>query len=349
MKSANAALLALFATNQQFEQFDLYTITLTSGLVLRYATCSYDVAFGGNIWLCSRSIGGLVIDQSNDTSGPRGHWTHGFSTGTWAVTIMPRPGDLIGSVPFTIAVRSGILDEATIRVDRGYVTSWPAAPALTIVPVGIVNVFFGFVAEIDFGRGGVEINMNDPRSLLAINMPRNLYSAGCRYSLYSPACTMLPANFAVNGVVTGTVVNANNTAQTLTILQQISAYVSNQGLPNTGEATYIVPQYVTVAGSSQSNSQMTSSVTGFADGYFSLGYLVFNTGLNAGLRAMVRSSFASNGAFVFLSPAPYTMNPGDTFTVYPGCDKQQATCANKFNNLLNFGGFPFVPAVETAT
>ena len=30
-----------------------------------------------------------------------------------------------------------------------------------------------------------------------------------------------------------------------------------------------------------------------------------------------------------------------------GCDKVAATCRVKFSNLLNFGGFPFVPGIDT--
>jgi hypothetical protein len=41
-------------------------------------------------------------------------------------------------------------------------------------------------------------------------------------------------------------------------------------------------------------------------------------------------------------------NTGDTFTAYPGCDKTQNTCTSKFNNLVNFGGFPYVPVPEAA-
>jgi uncharacterized phage protein (TIGR02218 family) len=28
---------------------------------------------------------------------------------------------------------------------------------------------------------------------------------------------------------------------------------------------------------------------------------------------------------------------------YPGCDKAKATCISKFDNVLNFGGFPYIP------
>jgi len=29
--------------------------------------------------------------------------------------------------------------------------------------------------------------------------------------------------------------------------------------------------------------------------------------------------------------------------IYPGCDRVRATCESKFDNLDNFGGFPWIP------
>jgi uncharacterized phage protein (TIGR02218 family) len=34
---------------------------------------------------------------------------------------------------------------------------------------------------------------------------------------------------------------------------------------------------------------------------------------------------------------------GDAFTVSAGCDKQFSTCRTKFDNALNFRGFPYMP------
>ena len=34
---------------------------------------------------------------------------------------------------------------------------------------------------------------------------------------------------------------------------------------------------------------------------------------------------------------------GQEVSLYPGCDKLKSTCVSKFNNLPNFGGFPFIP------
>jgi uncharacterized phage protein (TIGR02218 family) len=35
--------------------------------------------------------------------------------------------------------------------------------------------------------------------------------------------------------------------------------------------------------------------------------------------------------------------PGDTFAVTAGCDKRFATCRDRFDNVLNFRGFPHIP------
>lgn len=36
-------------------------------------------------------------------------------------------------------------------------------------------------------------------------------------------------------------------------------------------------------------------------------------------------------------------NGATAATLYPGCDHTKATCIAKFNNLVNYGGFPFIP------
>jgi uncharacterized phage protein (TIGR02218 family) len=38
-----------------------------------------------------------------------------------------------------------------------------------------------------------------------------------------------------------------------------------------------------------------------------------------------------------------TIGGGIAVTVYPGCQHNTTDCADKFSNLVNFGGFPFIP------
>jgi uncharacterized phage protein (TIGR02218 family) len=40
---------------------------------------------------------------------------------------------------------------------------------------------------------------------------------------------------------------------------------------------------------------------------------------------------------------PEPLAAGDTFTVTAGCDKHFDTCVAKFNNAVNFRGFPHIP------
>ena len=62
---------------------------------------------------------------------------------------------------------------------------------------------------------------------------------------------------------------------------------------------------------------------------------------------MIRSSTTA-GAMSLMAPLPFTIEIGDQITVIPGCNKTVPTCTNKFNNVLNYGGFTEIPAAETA-
>jgi uncharacterized phage protein (TIGR02218 family) len=46
---------------------------------------------------------------------------------------------------------------------------------------------------------------------------------------------------------------------------------------------------------------------------------------------------------------PEPIAVGDTFTVTAGCDKRFATCRDRFDNVLNFRGYPHIPGNEYVT
>lgn len=85
------------------------------------------------------------------------------------------------------------------------------------------------------------------------------------------------------------------------------------------------------------------------DGWFNGGEVTFTSGLNAGIRMEVKQhDTGSPGAIELQLPMPFAIVAGDTFTIVPGCDKRKATCISKFDNLLNFRGFSFVPGADDA-
>jgi uncharacterized phage protein (TIGR02218 family) len=66
-------------------------------------------------------------------------------------------------------------------------------------------------------------------------------------------------------------------------------------------------------------------------------------GLLTTSRGAKRWVLAQNGAVLTLNNAIIDLNVDEPVTVYAGCDCTRETCNAKFGNILNFGGFPWVP------
>lgn len=95
-------------------------------------------------------------------------------------------------------------------------------------------------------------------------------------------------------------------------------------------------------------ANLIGAVLSQATGYFDLGKVVFTSGANNGIARSVKQYIKNTtSTLALMSPFPNIPEVGDTFTVYPGCDKMQATCSSKFSNLANFRGFPFIPENTT--
>ena len=84
---------------------------------------------------------------------------------------------------------------------------------------------------------------------------------------------------------------------------------------------------------------------GFDAGWFTRGFLTWDTGANAGAKMEVKlHTKAGSTVTIALWQTPAAgVSIGDTFTIRAGCDKQFATCKTKFANAVNFRGFPHIP------
>lgn len=85
-----------------------------------------------------------------------------------------------------------------------------------------------------------------------------------------------------------------------------------------------------------------AAVTGWYNG----GVLTWETGQNAGRAAEIKDWNAGTNTVTMYLPLPYIPSVGDLFRLYTGCDKQLETCRDKFNNVLNFRGEPYVPGQD---
>ena len=76
---------------------------------------------------------------------------------------------------------------------------------------------------------------------------------------------------------------------------------------------------------------LTGGMVQAGDG--TLSYVIDHTGTNVTLQRLsyaLLTQFQDEGA-------------GTAITVYPGCDHSRSTCNTKFANLLNYGGFDWIP------
>jgi uncharacterized phage protein (TIGR02218 family) len=101
------------------------------------------------------------------------------------------------------------------------------------------------------------------------------------------------------------------------------------------------------SGTVGSGSTPTLINTGVAAPGHAQGSIVFTSGVNANVRATVKSVVAG-ASLTLMYPLPAAAAVGDGFTVAFGCDHTRGTCQAKFNNLSNFRGFPFVPPPQIA-
>lgn len=165
--------------------------------------------------------------------------------------------------------------------------------------------------------------------------------------------TSLGSIFLFGGRVSDT--NVSRTNATLTIKSELEL-LDTQLPRNLYQASCIHTLYnngcalnkaafaVTGTVTSSSLTSINTTLNNTTD-YFTLGTIKFTSGANNGVTRSVR--YQSGGAFVFALPLVSAPTPGDTFVAHPGCNKTKDTCQSKFNNVVNFRGFPYVPTPET--
>ena len=93
-----------------------------------------------------------------------------------------------------------------------------------------------------------------------------------------------------------------------------------------------------------------SALASYQDGHFTGGKISFASGNNNGFASEVRShrKEARHALITLWQSAPHPLRQGDRFTISAGCDKRFLTCRAKFNNAVNFQGFPHMPGNDFA-
>ncbi|WP_420002995.1 DUF2163 domain-containing protein [Arenibacterium sp. LLYu02] len=91
-----------------------------------------------------------------------------------------------------------------------------------------------------------------------------------------------------------------------------------------------------------------SALEGFGPDWFTGGRLLVLTGAASGLWAPIRSDedVAGQRRLTLWQPIRAAILPGDLVRLTAGCDKRMSTCRLKFDNLVNYQGFPDIPGED---
>lgn len=147
------------------------------------------------------------------------------------------------------------------------------------------------------------------------------------------------------------VLTININAPTELLNQQYPRNIFLAGCVNTlGDASCTVDQTVLKVDGVAVTASKTQVLFANAQvsGYFTQGKIIFSSGSANGLSRSIKAH-AQGATLTMWPPLPTAPSPGDTFSVFPGCDKSTGpNGCPKFNNLPNFRGFPQVPVAETS-
>lgn len=106
----------------------------------------------------------------------------------------------------------------------------------------------------------------------------------------------------------------------------------------------------TVAAVSAGRVLTVEGLDAYESDWFTRGLLAWTSGANAGrsMEVKLHTKTAEAVTVELWQRMAAPVEAGDSFTVTAGCDKQFATCREKFDNVPNFRGFPHIPGNDFA-
>jgi hypothetical protein len=318
------ALIALFnnvvAKTGSLFVWRLYTITLASGPVLRIADSDFDikgVATTGAVAIAGFTYSGSTLRVDATSSKSQIHFKVGLDTDQYVLIVAPRPVDVLTGALFPDKVGNVPFLQAA------------SAGAFAAADVQIDEAYFGTLPTWPMPAGGAspvgcrtifrgtvgEIDTTNTIAVFTFNDYRSLLTLSMPRRMYSAQCR-------------------HN--------------LFGPGCNATGLSRATYAQNGTVgAGSTQGIIIGVKLAPPGGSGTYNLGSIQVTSGLNAGFWRTITNWDGAN-TLTLLNPFPFPFVAGDTFSIAPGCNWLMTTCG-LFNNLLNYGGEPYIPPPEVQT
>lgn len=174
----------------QVHAVDLYTITTTTGDLLRLSGGDTVVRYDSKTW----ALGPLITRGQINA-------TRGLQAKTLTITINPRVTDtsLVFDVPWMTALMKGLFAGANVYLERLYAKSITLGRAGTWL--GSVPKFSGSMGIGSITPLGAEFVCKDKLVLLEEPWPIYTYKPSCPYSVYDAQCRASKSGRSVNDTV----------------------------------------------------------------------------------------------------------------------------------------------------
>lgn len=211
-------------------------------------------------------------------------------------------------------------------------------------------------------RSAIEATPEAARSPITITGPRDLPVADLyrvsppsdvvSVTVYRYHETDVDAELAT--IYMGRVLNANWQGSTVTLrIEPVYTSMARPGLRRLYQRSCPHVLYSAACGKGSGDVGVTTTAdavsaatltvaaaASYADGYFAGGFVEWETQTGVYERRMIVTHTASS---LVMASAIQNLLAGAAIRIYPGCDKTIVTCNTKFNNAINFGGFPWIP------
>jgi hypothetical protein len=308
-RTASSALQNLI-NSEVFDQFDVYTFTLVGGGLLLLTDAAFPISDGAlTTWPAN---GPIVLDAD---SPQRAHWKCGLDVDTWALNLAPRVVDPLTNAAFPDKIGA---QSMTAAIRAGILDGADVLIQRAFFPEGSISasalvptkglVPTGFITAFRGLVGPITIEVG--RVAVQILDYRSLLSIQMPRNIYQAGCKHT--------------------------LYDSGCKLSSAAFVKTGQVSSV----------SNRKNFATNTPAPNGSGDYTLGRVTFTSGANAGLTRTIAIWDGAN-TIELVSPFPYAIVVGDAVQQYPGCKKTIADCA-AFANLVNFGGYPFIPP-PTAT
>jgi hypothetical protein len=330
---------------------ELYILELADGTIYRYTTHQQDIVWdaGSNTYSSLQPIERREIG-----------YRHTGEFDEVEVALANMAGDLFDTLQLNI-LENAMLTIKRIRWDQSY-----AADEEYILFLGTIDV--------KFNRKVVAFSCRPYIDSLNIMVPRHLFQDPCNHTLFDVNCGLPRAVYAYSSTATGgsrtTIVDATRgTAYSVDFDGgdinnpiEIGDTVTGQTGAGTGVVVNVV--YLTAATgtiwfveqagaafiddeelqNAGADSVICNGAPAEDTTYYERGEMEITGGDNSGQRRPILTN--SVNTVTVMWPFPVAIVNGDTYTIYPGCDKTTDICLARFNNADSFRGFPYIPRYE---